>query len=386
MEKQLLENAGHEVVTYERHNDEIGSKAGARVQAALDATWSVRSFRDVSKLLKKHRPNVAHFHNTFPLISPSAYHACRQHNVPVVQTLHNYRLICPGALLLRDNLPCEQCVGHTLLPALRHGCYRKSRAATAVVATMLMFNRARDSYGADVSRYIALTEFARERFVRGGLPSAKITVRPNFMPTPPALGRGDGNFALYVGRLTPEKGVATLVKAWRDQTLPLKIVGDGFLRGELETLSRLSHANIEFLGFRPREDVWALMQQAKLVVIPSECYEGFPVTVLEALATGAPMVVSALGALDELVIEGENGVKFPPRNSDALSKAVTSLLAAPETLAAIRATNRARYDRQYSPSLAVSSLISLYEELVHHAAPTAIRTRAILQSLPANNG
>jgi glycosyltransferase involved in cell wall biosynthesis len=366
MEKELLTKAGNVVITYERHNDEIDASIGTRVSTAATATWSKQSFRDVETLIKKHRPDIAHFHNTFPLISPSAYRTCHVNNVPVVQTLHNYRLICPGALLMRDNQPCEQCVGGSLLPAIRYSCYRNSRIATAVVASMLTINKARDAYTTDVNRYIALTEFARDRFIRGGLPEDRIVVRPNFLTSPPSFGDGSGNYALYVGRLTPEKGVATLVQAWRDTDLPLNIVGDGYLRSDLEQQSRTANAKIEFLGLRSRAEVWALMQRAAFLIIPSECYEGFPITVLEAFATGTPLIVSAIGALDEVVAAPTNGLKFQAGNVESLRQAIALLHASPEKMTAMRIANRQLFEDRYTQQHAVSSLHDIYADAIKH--------------------
>jgi glycosyltransferase involved in cell wall biosynthesis len=363
MEKSLLEQAGHEVIAYERHNDEIGDNAGTHVKTSLEAAWSNRSYRDIATLITRYRPDVAHFHNTFPLISPSAYRACRDGKVPVVQTLHNYRLICPGALLMRDGQPCEECVGRNLIPAIRYACYRRSHVATGIATSMLLLNRARGAYRNDVDRYIALTQFARDRFIRGGLPAARIVVRPNFLSEPPAVGVGGGGFALYVGRLTAEKGVTTLVNAWRGVELPLKIVGDGQLRQELEMNARTSGAKIDFLGYRPRSEVLALMQQATMVVIPSECYEGFPVTALEAFATGAPLVVAAIGALDEIIEAPTHGLKFRSRDPAALRECVLSLIGNPSQLAAMRAANRALFVRHYTRAHAVDSLESIYRQV-----------------------
>ncbi|HKE95437.1 MAG TPA: glycosyltransferase family 4 protein [Povalibacter sp.] len=371
-ERLLLEQAGHEVIAFERSNDAIGSGLTSRLTAAVAASWSQSSHRELTRLIAKHRPQVAHFHNTFPLLSPSTYAACRQADVPVVQTLHNYRLICPGALLMRDGKPCEQCIGQSPWPAVRHACYRNSRTATTVVATMLSVHRLRKTYIDDVDCYIALTDFARQRFIRGGLPATKIVVRPNCLMDMPAVGHGAGGYALYVGRLSSEKGVRTLVEAWRGLDCPLKIVGDGILRAELEARASQSTSRIEFLGFRKRDEVLALMRDAAFVIIPSECYEGFPVTVLEALATGTPLIVSALGALDEIVIAPRHGLKFQAGDRDSLRSSVTALLAQPELQQAMRRDNRALFESHYCADRGLESLIGIYER-ARRAAETSLR-------------
>lgn len=363
MERALLEQAGHDVIVYERHNDEIKASPAERLNAAVSTTWSRRSYRDLQILIGRYRPDVAHFHNTFPLISPSAYHACRDNGVPVVQTLHNFRLICPGALLLRDGRPCERCIGQTAWRAIQHGCYRQSRVASSVVTAMLSFNRARDTYRHAVDRYIALTEFARQRFVRGGLPGERIVVRPNFLTDVPAMGSGAGGYALYVGRLTAEKGVETLVDAWRGMELPLKIAGDGVLRPRLEEAARAHGSPIDFLGFKPRAEVLSLMQDAACLIIPSECYEGFPITALEAFATGTPIIAAAIGALDEVIAAPLHGIKFEPRNASALRAAVITLMTEPTLRTAMRAANRDHFITHYTPQHAVASLEALYRSV-----------------------
>ena len=363
-EHALLARAGHTVVTYEVHNDSIGSSAWSRARAAADTIWSASTSRALTQLIGRAKPDVAHFHNTFPLISPSAYAACRSAAVPVVQTLHNYRLICPGGLLLRGGAPCEACVGTSLVPALRHACYRDSHAATAAVVGMLLAHRALGSYRHNVDRYFVLTDFARELFVRGGLPADRLVVRPNGLTDDPGVGCGDGGYALYIGRLSAEKGIATLVRAWRrDAPLPLVIVGDGPQRAELEGLAD-GDAAIRFIGTQPRAHVYELLRSATMLVMPSECYEGLPVTFMEALACGTPIAATRIGALGTLMEDGVNGVHFPPRAPEALIAAVRRLLDRPRELAEIRARNRALFESRYSPAMDLRSLEENYAAVV----------------------
>lgn len=375
-EAQLLAAAGHEVVRHELHHDAIGESRSARAAAALRATWSHRAARAILDIARRERPDVAHFHNTFPLISPSAYAACQAAGVPVVQTLHNYRLICAGGLLMRDGLPCEQCVGAGQWPALRHACYRGSRAATGVVVTMLAVNRAFGTYRRSVDRYLALTEFARTLFVRGGLPSDRVQVRPNGLADDPGAGPGGGGYALYIGRLGAEKGVATLVDAWlQDAPLPLLIAGDGPLRSVLEQRSA-RHPAIRFLGARPRAQVLELLRAAEFLVMPSECYEGLPVTFMEALACGTPILASRIGALATLMTEGREGFHFRPADPADLMTTVRRALADRTALVPMRRHNRARFESDYAPAAALRSLERHYAEVVtaHRGASGAERS------------
>jgi glycosyltransferase involved in cell wall biosynthesis len=375
IERRLLEGGGYEVSTFTRHNDDIGKGPFDRMAATGELFWSRRTRRELDQLIRRQRPEIAHFHNTFPLISASAYQACRDHGVPIVQTLHNYRLVCPGALLLRDGKPCEDCIGRLPLPAITHGCYRGSRAGSALVTGMLAVNRARHVYTDWVDQYVCLTEFARARFTRAGLPPGRLTVKANAMVDPPPQGRGEGGYALYVGRLSPEKGVSTLLRAWQGIDYPLKILGDGDLRASLERAAAGGSASIEFLGRRPNREVMALMGEATLLVIPSECYEGVPVTVLEALASGVPLLVSAIGALDELVDTPQNGLKFSPGDAEGLRDGAVRLLREPETRQAMRHANRERFERQYSPEQALAASRSLYQQVITRAGAAARTAR-----------
>lgn len=364
-ERTLLESRGVDVISFERHNDDIDdSTLGRRARLALDAAWSRQTYDDLSALLRRTAPAVAHFHNTFPLISPSAYAACRRHGVPVVQTLHNYRLLCAGGLLMRDGRPCEACVGTSLLPALRHRCYRDSLPATGAVVWMLARNRWSGAYQ-DVDRFVALTAFAAAKLAAGGLPREKIDVKPNFLPRPPQAGRGEGQYAVFVGRLSDEKGVATLLKAWRRvRGFPLKVLGDGPLRAPLEAQARQESLEVEFLGPCAPDRVMSLVREATLQIVPSECYEGFPMVVLEAYACGTPVVASRIGSLDEIVVEGETGAKFAAGDDGALAITVEVLRRDGPRLRTLRAGARAAYEGKYTAEQNFHMLEGIYARAI----------------------
>jgi glycosyltransferase involved in cell wall biosynthesis len=360
-ERALLERNGVEVIPYERQSDELDTAGVMKLaRSALDASWSDASARELSSLIERTRPDVAHFHNTFPLISPSAYSACVAAGVPVVQTLHNYRLICPGAMLYREGVPCEDCVGTSLLPALQHRCYRHSLPATASVVNMLWNNRRRGTYSSLVQRYVALTEFARERFIAGGLPADRIEVKPNALTISPPAGLGQGGYAVFVGRLSAEKGVHTLLDAWR--ALPdirLKVVGDGPLRAQLE--AKAKGLNVEFTGRLERSHVAQVVGEASIAIVPSQWFEGFPMVVVEAFACGTPVVASRLGSLAEIVREGINGRLFAPGDPQALSATVRTMVDAPEALKQMRQNAREEFDARYSAEASFQSLVQIYQ-------------------------
>ena len=367
-ERNLLESRGLDVVPFECFNDDIedGSLA-AKIRVAADTAWSRRTYARLSELIRRARPDVAHFHNTFPLMSPSVYAACRDHSVPVVQTLHNYRLICAGAMLTRNGRPCEQCVGHAPWPALRHRCYRDSLPATSAVVWMLTRNRARRTYETLVDRYIALTRFAAEKLVAGGLPPDRMELKPNFLPRPRGPGAGDGNYAVFVGRLSREKGLRTLLEAWKAvKGLPLKIVGDGPLRPDLEDTARRNALAVEFVGRRTSEEVLDLLASAALCVVPSEWYEGFPMVVVEAYSCGTPVVASRIGSLSEIVVEGVTGAGFEPGNAADLAARVSALVANRPRLAALRRTTRAEFDSLYTADRSYETLLAIYSRAIEN--------------------
>jgi glycosyltransferase involved in cell wall biosynthesis len=365
-EHALLESKGVEVVLFERFNDDIDdSTINKRLDVAFEGAWSKTAYQDITEIIRRTRPDVAHFHNTFPLISPSAYAACQDNGVPVVQTLHNYRFICPGALLMREGKPCEACVGTSLLPALRYRCYRGSLAATGAQVWTIASNRWRGSYRNNVNRYIALTQFAVNKLTTGGLPRERIEVKSNFLPAVPSVGMGGGGYALYAGRLSAEKGIQTLINAWKDiQGLQLKVFGDGVLRAQLVEQVKRDGSNVEFMGFRPAEDVLAFASRAEMMIIPSECYEGFPMAVLEAYACGTPVVASHIGSLDEIVVEGKTGVKFEPGNAIDLVKKVNFLLSDKAGLIEMRRHARAMFDNHYTAEKNYIQLMNIYQNAI----------------------
>lgn len=351
----LLERHGHHVVRHAVSNDSVATMG--RSALAASTLWNRAAYREIRALLRRERPSVAHFHNTFPLLSPAAYYAARDEGVPVVQTLHNYRLICPNAQLYREGRPCERCVGRAVAwPGVVHACYRGSRAASGVTAGMLALHRSLGTWREAVDTYVALTEFARRKFVEGGLPAERIVVKPNFLLTDPGVGEHGGAFALFVGRLSPEKGLGTLVDAWQrvGRLLPLKVVGGG----PLALMADQPVANVEWIGRLPKDGVLALMRDAALLVFPSEWYEGLPVTVIEALATGLPVIASDIGAIGEIV--GDGGRLFRPGDVDDLAATIAWAVQHPGALAAMGRRGRARFGTHFTADRNYDLLMDVY--------------------------
>lgn len=363
-ETALLERHGHRVVRYTRHNDHV--REGSPLSLATATVWNRETHRELRELLRHERPTVAHFHNTLPLVSPAAYYACRAEGVPVVQTLHNYRLVCPKATLLREGRVCEDCVGRAFpWPAVRHACYRDNRGATAAVAAMLLTHRAAGTYRRAVDRYIALTEFARSKLVEGGLPADRIVVKPNFLQESGEFRRESGDFALYVGRLASEKGVDVMLRAWRrlDGGPALRIVGDGPLADEVADAAA-SLPNVEWLGRRPHDEVLELMRRAAFLVFPSVWYEGFPMTLVEAFSCGLPIVTSRLGSMEEIVDDRDTGLHFTPGDDEELAERARWLWERPEVRSGMEEAARGTFERRYSAEVNYRLLLDVYEEVL----------------------
>ncbi len=364
-EGTLLQAAGHHVVTYFRHNDEVdnGSLSG-KMATVPKAIWASDSYRNLSAILRREKPDLAHFHNTFPLISPSAYYACRRAHVPVVQTLHNYRLFCPAGTFFRNRAVCEECLEHSLWRGVKHGCYRDSRAGTAAVALMLAAHRMFGTWMKAVSCFIAVSEFVREKFIAGGFPADRVFVKPNFVDPDPDERDTPGSYAVFVGRLSAEKGLRTLIAAWGDldNCIPLIIVGDGPLRAELEQEAvQRGLSNIRFEGYLPEKKTLAMMKGARFLIFPSEWYETFGMTIVEAFACGVPVICSRLGAMQELVTEGHTGLFYRPGDFVDLAAKVDWAWTHEQLVEAMGRAARAEYEAKYSAAENYRMLMKAYD-------------------------
>jgi glycosyltransferase involved in cell wall biosynthesis len=360
-ETTLLESYGHRVVRYSTHNDRVADMN--RLALAGNTLWNTSAYQELRALIRRERPHAAHFHNTFPLVSPAGYYAARAEGVPVVQTLHNYRLLCPNGLFFRDGRACEDCMGKVVTwPGIVHKCYRGSRAASGLVTAMLTVHRALRTWTEMVDVYVALTEFAQSKFIEGGLPAGKIVVKPNFVYPDPGRGQGGGGYALFVGRLAPEKGTRTMLAAWDrlETRVPLKIVGDGPLKDQVvEVATRRS--GVEWLGHRQVADVHALMRNADMLVFPSEWYETFGRVAAEAFAAGTPVIAANTGAAAELVEHGRTGLKFRPGDPEDLVTQVEWALSHSAELRSMREEVRAEFEAKYTAERNYRALMEIYE-------------------------
>lgn len=375
-ETRLLQEHGHIVVRYERHNDELRNRSHlATLAAGREAVWAARSFRELRALIAREAPDIVHFHNTFPLISPAAYYACAEAGVPVVQTLHNYRLLCPAATFRRDGKVCEACLGRSVpWPGVLHGCYRGSRSATAAAAAMLAVHRAIGTWREKVDVYVALTEFARRKFIEGGLPSERIVVKPNFVESDLGPKQGQGDYALFVGRLSEEKGLGVLLNAWGRlrELIPLRIVGDGPLREEIAGVIRTKKLkSVDLLGPLSRSEITPVMHGARFLILPSVCYENFPLAVAEAFACGLSVIASRLGAMAEIIEDGATGVHFSPGDPEDLARRVEWAWSHPHELREMGRAARSEYEDKYTGARNYKQSMEIYERAVERSSACA---------------
>lgn len=367
-ETRLLRSHGHSVVPYQRSNDELKGISRARqLLLVKDIVRSEHSKRDIRQLLRQEKPDLVHVHNTFVMISPSIYGACREEGVPVLQTLHNFRLLCPGATFSRDGKICEECLDHSLWNGIRHACYRQSHAMTAAVALMLKSHRLWDTWNTSVNGFVVNTEFARRKFIQGGFPADKIHVKPNCVGTDPEAKTGEGRYALFVGRLSPEKGVDHLLAAWAklQSPLPLVIIGDGPMRRTLDSeIAVRGLANVSMKGWCPRSDIWEALKDAAFLIVPSTWYEGFPMTVVEAYACGTPVIASRLGALKEIVDDQRTGLHFAPGDADDLAAKVDWAFHHRHLVATMGRAARRKYEDLYTAERIYATLVRIFEQTI----------------------
>jgi glycosyltransferase involved in cell wall biosynthesis len=368
-----LYRRGHDVIVYRRSNTEIKSP-GPLTQIAFvkNSVWSAGTRREFSLLLDRESPDIVHVHNTFFMISPSIYSACKERGIPVIQTLHNFRWICPAYTLYRNGNVCQDCLNGRLWNGIRHGCYRGSKAATAAVALILGWHRIMKTWEENVDCYIALTEFSRQIFIAAGFQANKIVVKPNFVGIDPGPRNGAGKCALFVGRFSAEKGLDTLLRAWERLPIPcpLQIIGDGPERAVMEDhVRRRSIANVTFRGPLDRVETIAAMKEARFLVVPSVWYEGFPMVIAEALACGTPVVCSRLGAMREIVADRRTGLHFNPGDAEDLAQKAAWAWSHPVELFEMGRTARREYERLFTAEQNYISLMEIYHRVVDAGTP-----------------
>lgn len=367
-EKQLLLKNGHTLHTFTRHSDSI-SKYGISglIKGAISTPWNPFAAHEIKSKIKELTPDIVHIHNTFPLLSPAVFHTIGSSATKIL-TLHNYRLFCPTAIPMRDGQVCTECLDkRSPMPSMIHGCYRGSRAATLPLAFSVGLHRALGTWTKQVDAFICLSEFQRELMIEAGLPREKVHVKPNFYPGNPDVvaWRERKPYVVFAGRLTAEKGVISLLRAWQawGAAAPeLRLVGDGELRPELERMA--TGLPVRFLGQLSADEAQAQIAGARLLMLSSECFEGFPMVIREAFAFGTPAAVSDLGPLPTIVEHGKSGVVFQPANPQSLLQEVRTAWETPGLLEHLGQSARAEFESKYTEGANYAALMEIYRKAI----------------------
>jgi len=363
-ERALLTQQHNDVILHLRDNEQIKSIKD-KLATSLQLNYSQPEKKALLHQLEEQKPSVVHVHNFFPILTPSIYDACIESKIPVIQTLHNYRTICPSALLMRDGQLCETCIDHSPYHAVIHKCYRDSMIGSFFVANMVAYHRKNKTWQTKVNRFIALTHFAKSKFIEAGFPADKIRVKPNFIEDPFKNGEtlpAKQEKALFVGRFSQEKGVSVLLEAWQSIQYPLYLAGDG-PTFDASTGQSMNN-DIHFLGSQSSAQVHDLMSQAQFLVMPSIWYEGFPMVLVEAFAHGMPVICSCLGGMAEIVEDKITGLHFEAGNATDLADKIQWLIAHPAECEQMGQNARAEYLNKYTPEINYQQLMSIYQEAI----------------------
>ncbi len=377
-EAHLLREYGHEVIEVGFDNEpERNGLVPASLKMAMNSAWSQETYDRVAQLCREHRPDVAHVHNFWLRMTPSAHSACRANGVATVQTIHNFRLLCPNAQFLRDGKICEDCLGKNPWRGVVHRCYNKSLPQSIAVARMLMVNRERGTWKKDVNAFVALTGHLRQKLIEGDIPAETILIKANFVEdtNPPSNRPSESNTIAFISRLSQEKGVHNLIAAWAQAGLQnagkLLIVGDGPEREALQRQAQglgLAASQVTFVGLKPAAEARAILASVRAMVLPSIWYEGCPMIVIESLAAGRPAVVSDLGGLGEFVENDRNGFRVPAGDVNALGTALRKILE--DGARADRYGEQARgiYETRHTPERNYEMLMDIYRFARENAA------------------
>lgn len=366
-EKRLLEEHGHKVYTYYRSNAELkeGGKLG-KLCVPFTAVYSFKTVREVKKLIKEYQIDIVHVHNTLTMVSPSVFYAAFSCHVPIVQTLHNFRMLCPAGSFFRDNVICEECVRGGLKCAVKHKCYRNSKLQSFVSAAVLKVHRVLGTYRK--VNFICLTEFNRNKLLALGdiVDAKKIFIKPNFTfaeGIEPSNVPEQEEYYLFAGRVEALKGVDIAIKAF--EQIPdrkLYIAGTGPMMDEMQAYVKEHNIqNVKFLGYLQKEDMTEKFYHAKAVIMTSQCYEAFAMTIAEAYSYGVPVIAGRVGNMEGMVQEGVTGVKFTYNSSSDLAEKVKEF----EQLDRVTLKENARefYQERLRPEDNYQKLMEIYESI-----------------------
>ena len=374
-ELELLRQEGLGVMEFTRDSDGL-TRLGpiGTIKGALSTPWNPFALRSLRRVLQREKPDIMHVHNTFPLLSPSIFHAARGLKTATVLTLHNYRNFCAAAIPMRNNMPCTACLDRrSVFPSLHYGCYRNSRLATIPLATMIALHRAIGTWGKAVDAFIVLTDFQREKLADAGLSPESLFVKPHFYSNPlvPLPWHEREQKIVFVGRLGLEKGVHILIDAWKlwgENAPPLEIIGDGPEREKLRgaVYGRKLESKIVFRGQVPFSKGQELLRKARLLVLPSVCFEGFAMVIREAFALGVPVAASRLGSIPYIISDGKNGVLFESDSASDLYRTVKGAWDHSHKLLIMGKTAHEEFKRKYTPEANYKMLVEIYQQAMEY--------------------
>ncbi|PGK31198.1 glycosyl transferase family 1 [Priestia megaterium] len=358
-QEAIMKEQGHDYFSYIRDNKEV-SKMN-QLATGINTIWSQKSYGEVINLIKENNIDIVDVQNTFPLISPSIYYAAKKFRKPVIQTLRNYRLICSNGLFFRNGDNCFLCLQKKIpMEGIKNKCYRNSTLGSTAVTSMLGIHNLFHTYKDKIDVFITLTEYMKEIYSQAGFPKDRIVVRANFVPKDPGVGEGKGNYFLFVGRLTKEKGVLTLIEAFtKNKTDKLIIIGQGPLEQQVDQCAK-KHSNIEYLGRKNIEEVYEFMKNAKAVIFPSEWYEPFGRIFIESFAVGTPVISSDVPSIYEMVEDNRTGLHFKAGNSTSLTEAIEKFNAS-SNLLYMRSEARKEYLSKYTPEIYYKKTMEIYK-------------------------
>lgn len=363
-ELALLNAHGHEVIQFTKSNKEIDNYSFIeKSKLFFGAAYSNKSYNEISELIKRSKPDTCHVHNTMPLISPSVYYACSHNNLPIVQTLHNYRLLCSNAYLFRDGKVCEECIGKSLYNSVKYGCYRDSKLQTFSLARTIEKNRKWSTWNNKIDLYITLTEFAKNKFIEGGLPEDKLKVKPNFLSEDPGINNNTQNHFLFAGRLDITKGLQVIFDAIKsvDESIKILVAGDGPFKSEVQNSSK-----VKYEGQLANNELIKKLHDSVALIFPSIWYEGMPMLIVEAFACGKPVIASNLGSMAELIQDGKTGLLFELGNAADLAEKINWAYLHKEEMKQMGINAREEYEQKYTAERNYNLLMKIYNEAIEN--------------------
>lgn len=370
LERDLLLSNGVDVDVFYKYSDTIiGAGLKGKLTGAVSSIMNPAAAAELNAVADRFRPDVVHFHNVFPLISPSVI-AGLDPKWPRVLTLHNLRTFCANGVAMREQQICTECLDQkSVIPAVVHGCYRDSRLATLPLAASIALRRALGTWNTAVDTFIVLSDYHKNLFIDAGLPERRLTVKPNFHPgpVPPPEPFGQRQEVVFVGRLGAEKGIIPLVKAWAlwgEAAPSLRVVGDGPLATEARAMADAARANIDFVGRVTAQEAEQHIRTSELLVVPSTCIEGFPLVMRDAFAAGVAMAVSDVGALPELVRENAAGVVFTPGEPADMVGALQSFWTDQPAVETSGRNAYAAYLAKFTAEANFDRLMSIYDDAI----------------------